>query len=176
MRAYIGALDLILFAALVGHDDDLDAPSSVQKRYGIADRPRRRPATVPAYHNVVQPERRLLNVGNDDDWPPGIEQRGFDNILLDHFGLRLRLPDNGQIEAPRDLAELIARADQACADCQGLSLNTRARACRCKTFPSRFDRSFVMPFKHFQLWRNVAGARNRNGRTVKKDDPRQVGV
>src|SRR5215469_4735513 len=90
--------------------------------------------------------------------------------------LRLHLPDNGQIEAPCDLAELIARADQACADRQRLSLNTRARACRCKTFLSRFDRSFVMPFKHFKFWRNVAGARNRHGRTVKKDDPCQVGV
>ena len=117
MRAYIGALDLILFAALVGHVDDLDAPGSAQKRHGIADRTRRRSATVPAYHNVIQPERRSLNVGNDDDRPPGTEQRGFDDILLDHFGLRLRLPDNGQIEASRDLAELIARADQACADC-----------------------------------------------------------
>src|SRR6516164_6936995 len=117
MRAYIGALDLILFAALVGHVDDLDAPGSAQKRHGIADRTRRCSATVPAYHNVIQPERRSLNVRNDDDRPPGIEQRGFDDILLDHFGLRLRLPDNGQIEAPRDLAELIARADQACADC-----------------------------------------------------------
>src|SRR6516225_3604734 len=107
MRAYIGALDLILFAALVGHDDDLDAPGSAQKRYGIADRPRRRPAAVPAYHNVVQPERRLLNVGNDDDRPPGIEQRSFDNIL--HFGLRLHLPDNGQIEAPRDLSSSAIR-------------------------------------------------------------------
>src|SRR5215469_3644084 len=117
MRAYIGAHDLILFAALVSHVDDLDAPGSAQKRHGIADRPRRRSATVPAYHNVIQPERRSLNVGNDGDRPPGIEQRGFDDILLNHFGLRLRLPDNGQIEAPRDLAELIARADQACADC-----------------------------------------------------------
>src|SRR6516225_12406092 len=125
MRAYIGALDLILFATLVGDYDDLDAPGSAQKRHGIADRPRRRPASVPAYHNVVQLERRFLNVGDDDDRPPGIEQRGFDNILLEHFGLRLRLPDNGQIEAPRDLAELIARADQACADRQRLSLNTR---------------------------------------------------
>src|SRR6516225_5290120 len=107
MRTYIGALDLILFAALVGDRDNLDAPSSAQKRYGIADRSRRRPATVPAYHNMVQLERRFLNVGNDDDRPPGIEQRGFDNILLDRFGIRLRLPDNGQIEAPRDLAELI---------------------------------------------------------------------
>src|SRR5262249_33962178 len=85
MRAYISALDLILFATLVGHVDDPDAPSSVQKRYSIADRPRRRPATVPAHHNVVQPERRLLNVGNDDDRPPGIEQRGFDNIFLDRI-------------------------------------------------------------------------------------------
>jgi hypothetical protein len=33
MGAYIGALDLILFAALVGHDDDLDALGSAQKRY-----------------------------------------------------------------------------------------------------------------------------------------------
>src|SRR5215471_4901497 len=86
MRAYICALDLILFAALVGHDDDLDALGSAQKRYGIADRPRGHSAAIPAYHNVVQPERRLLNVGNDDDRPPGIEQRGFNNILLDHFG------------------------------------------------------------------------------------------
>src|SRR5215831_8685221 len=76
----------------------------------------------------------------------------------------------------RAMAELIARADHACADRQRLSLNTGARACRCETFLSRFDRSFVMPFKHFQFWRNVAGARNRNGRTVKKDDPCQVGV
>src|SRR6516164_4614237 len=106
MRAYIGALDLILFAALVGHVDDLDAPGSAQKRHGIADRTRRSAASVPAYHNMIQPERRSLNVGNNDDRPPGIEQRGFDDILLDHFGLRLRLPDNGQIEAPRDLAEL----------------------------------------------------------------------
>ena len=59
MRAYIGALDLILFAALVGHDDDLDALGSTQKRYGIADRPRGHSATIPAHHNVVQPERRL---------------------------------------------------------------------------------------------------------------------
>src|SRR6516165_11435192 len=176
MRAYIGALDLILFAALVGHDHDLDPPGSAQKRYGVADRPRRRSATVPAYYNVIQPERRLLNVGNDDDRPPGIEQRGFNNILLDHSGLRLYLPDNGQIEAPRDLAELIARADQAGANRQRLSVNTRARACRRETFPNRFDRSFVMPFKHFQFWRNVAGARNRHGRAVKKDDPCQVGV
>src|SRR6516164_2951725 len=152
MRAYIGALDLILFAALVGHDDDLDAPGSAQKRYGIADRPRRHSATIPAYHNVVQPERRLLNVGNDDDRPPGIEQRGFDNTLLAHLGLRLHLPDNGQIEAPRDLAELIARADQACADRQRLSLNTRARACRCKTFLSRFDRSFVISRRAKPVW------------------------
>jgi hypothetical protein len=46
MRAYIGAFDLILFAALVGDDDNLDASGPSQKRYGIADRPRRRPATV----------------------------------------------------------------------------------------------------------------------------------
>src|SRR6516165_527646 len=116
MRAYIDALDLILFAALVGHVDDLDAPGSAQKRHGIADRTRRRSATVPAYHNVIQPERRSLNVGNDDDRPPGTEQRGFDDILLDHFGLRLRLPDNGQIEAPRDLAELSRRAKPAWSD------------------------------------------------------------
>jgi hypothetical protein len=58
--------------------------------------------------------------------PPESVQRGFDNILLDHFGLRLCLPNNCQVEAPRDLAELIARADQACADRHRLS---HPRAC-----------------------------------------------
>ena len=66
MCAYIGAFDLILFAALGGDDDDLDASDPSQKRHGIADRPRCCPATVPAYHNMVQLERRFLDVRNDD--------------------------------------------------------------------------------------------------------------
>ena len=59
---------------------------------------------------MVQLERRFLNVRNDDN-PPGIEQRGFDNVLLDRVGFRLRLPDNREIEAPRNYAELVAGDD-----------------------------------------------------------------
>ena len=116
---------------------------------------------------MVQLERRFLNIRNDEDRPAGIEQSAFDNDLLDRVGFRLRLPDNGEIETPRDLAELVAGADQACADRQRLGLNARARTCRCEAFPSSFDRGLVMPFNHFQFWGNVAGARNRHDRCRK---------
>jgi hypothetical protein len=92
------------------------------------------------------------------------------------LGLRLRLPDNGEIVASRDLAELVAGADQACTERQRFSFNACACAGPCETLPDRFDRSFVMPFNHFQFGRNIAGARNRHDRTVKENDPRQVSI
>jgi len=118
MRAHICALDLILLARFVGDDDDLDASGPLQKRHGIADRPRRRPAAIPADHHTVELERRLLSVTNYDERPAGVEQRGFDNDPLDRIGPRLRLTDYREIEAPRDPAELLTRADQACAERQ----------------------------------------------------------
>ena len=136
MRAYIGAFDLILFAGLVADDDDLDAPGLSQKWHGIADRPRRCPATVPANHDVVQLERLFLDIWDDDKRSAQIEQRGFDNVLLDRVGFRLRLSDNGQIEAPRDLAELVAGADQACAERQRFGLNARAYTCGREALPN----------------------------------------
>jgi len=127
MCAYIGAFDLILFAWLVADDDGLDASGPSQKRHGIADRPRRCPATVPANHDVVQLERRFLDIRNDDERFTGIEQRGFDNVLFDRVGSRLRLPDNGEVEAPRDLTELSPALTKLALSVSGSTL-TPARA------------------------------------------------
>ena len=73
-------------------------------------------AAVPAHHDAVELERLFLNVGNDDDRPAGFEQRGFGDDFFDRARLRLGLSDDGQIEAPRDAAELIADAGEAGAE------------------------------------------------------------
>jgi hypothetical protein len=108
--------------------------------------------------------------------PPEIKQRGFDDVLIDWVRFRLRLRDNGHIEAPGHLAELVAGAGQACAEHQRLGLNAGACAGRHEAFPSGFDRGLIMPFNHFQFWGNVTCVRNRHDRTVKQNDSRQVGV
>ena len=128
MLCHIGALDLVLLAALVGDDDDLDLARLLQQRHGVGDGARGGAAAVPAHHDAVELERILLNIGNDDHRPAGLEQGGFGDHLFHGALSGLGLPDNRQIEAPRDTAELVADAGEAGAERKRLGGHAR-RAC-----------------------------------------------
>ena len=55
--------------------------------------------------DALERQAALLDVGYDDDGTPGFEQRAFDDQFVGRSLLALRLADNGDVEAPRDLGE-----------------------------------------------------------------------
>ena len=177
MLAHIGAFDLVLLAALIGDDDDLDAAGLGQKRHGVGDGARRLPAAVPAHHDIVELERRLLDIGHQDHRPAGFEQRGLGDDLFHGRGLGLGLADDGEIEAPRDAAELVAGAGEAGDERQRLRRQRVALGRRGETVDGGFRGGFVvglLRLDHFGG--DVAGRRYRNDRIVEKSDAGQMRV
>src|SRR4029077_9182145 len=75
------------------------------ERHGIDDDARGRASAVPTDERALAREGPLLDVRHDDDGTPGFEQRAFDDEFVGRSLLALRLTDNGDVEAPRDLGE-----------------------------------------------------------------------
>ena len=68
--ADISALDVILFSAFIGDDDNFDRTAFAENRNCIRNSARRCAAAVPANHRIVDFERSLLDVGHYKHWPP----------------------------------------------------------------------------------------------------------
>ena len=83
-----------------------------RSRNGMASAMARAAVRPPSQHDhdAVELEALLLDVGHDDDRPAGLEQRALDHQLLGRAVFALRLPDDGEVEAPRDAAEQRAGA------------------------------------------------------------------
>src|SRR5271165_3071213 len=175
MLADVGALDFILLAAFVGHDDDFDATAVADDRYGVSDGPGGGAAAVPANHHIVGFERCLLNVRYHDHRPAGFEERGFADDLLHAADFRLRLADNRKIEAPRHAGELIAGTGEAGARRQRFGGNPGLVGDSAEDFDRGFGGGFVvLALGLNDLGRNVAGAGNRHDGIVNERDAGQV--
>src|ERR1700691_2555716 len=74
MLAEIGARDLLLLAAFIRNNDDLDAFRLLQQRHRIANSACGGAAAVPANHNLIELERVFLNVRDDNDRASGFKQ------------------------------------------------------------------------------------------------------
>ena len=110
--AHIGAFDLILLAAFVGDDDYLD--ESCRSSSGIASAIARAAARLPSQHTMTRSSLSgaFWMKGTNDDRPARIEQGGFDDLFFNRTPLGFGLPDNGEIEAPCNTAELVASASE----------------------------------------------------------------
>src|ERR1700683_4975957 len=115
MLAEIGASDLILLAAFIPNNDNLDALRLFQQRPRIADGACGGAAAIPAHHDLIELERVFLDVRDDNDRASGFEQGGLGNNFFDSAFLRLGLSDDREIEAARNAAEHLADAGEACA-------------------------------------------------------------
>ena len=108
---------------------------------------------------------------------PDSNKADFGDDLLDGACLRLGLPDDGQIEASRDAAELLADPGETGAERERLGGDAGAGARRGETVERRSRRRFVVALlglDHFG--RNISGARNRNDRIVEERYSGEVGV
>ena len=63
---------------LVGNDEQFSGERFLQHRQCIIDGTRRGAASVPAAHNPTEIRSFLLDVGDNDDRPSGLEQRRLD--------------------------------------------------------------------------------------------------
>ena len=90
---------------------------------------------------------------------PDSNKAEFGDDLLDGACLRLGLPDDGQIEASRDAAELLADPAEAGAERKRLGGDAGAGARRGETVERRSRRRFVVALLGFDhLGRNISGA------------------
>ncbi len=92
-------------------------------------------------------------------------------------GLRLGLADDGEIEAPRDAAELIAGAGETGAERERLGREAGAPGRLGEAIDGGLRAGFVvglLRFDHFG--RDIAGARNRNDRIVDEGDAGKMRV
>ena len=69
----LAAFGLILLAALVGDDDQLDASGAFEQRHGVGDGACRGRAAVPTRHDPIELEPFLVAIGHDDHRPAGVE-------------------------------------------------------------------------------------------------------
>ena len=76
----------------------------------------------------VELERCFLNVGHEDYRPHQIEQSTFGNLRFERPRLGFGLADNGEIEAPRDAAELVACTSEARAKVSGSAERPHAKS------------------------------------------------
>ena len=100
---------------------------------------------LPSQHTITRSSlsRLLLDIGHDDDRPPGFEQRASIMSSSEAPSSRLRLPDDREVEASRDLAEQVGAAATLASSSARLDRNPRRLGRRRRTAQPRPSRSLL---------------------------------
>ena len=69
----ISTRHFITLYRLARHYDYVDRVGASEERHGIPDGTCRSTAAIPAHHDAIELEAGLLNVGDDEHRPPGLE-------------------------------------------------------------------------------------------------------
>ena len=108
---------------------------------------------------------------------PDSNRADFGDHFLDRARLRLGLADDGEVEAPRQAAELVAGAGKAGAERERLGRDAGARGRLVEPLDRGLRRGRVLALLHLDhVGRDVAGAGDRNDRVVEEGEPRDMGL
>src|SRR5258705_3838643 len=95
------------FGALSVRNNNTRLAGAGEKRQGIGDRSRGRPAAIPAHHDMIEFEAIFLNKGNDEHRSSGFEQRRLNDDIR---GRMIPVPEkaaaNAVEQAAKSLREL----------------------------------------------------------------------
>ncbi len=95
------------FGALSVRNNNTRLAGAGEKRHGIGDRSRGRPAAIPAHHDMIEFEAVFLNKGNDEHRSSGFEQRRLnDDIRGRMIPVPFKLANDGKIESSCDMRKL----------------------------------------------------------------------
>jgi len=134
-------------------------------------------AAVPARHDAVELERGPLDIGHHDHRPAGFEQHAFRDQFFHGALVGLGLADDGEVEAARDLSELLAGPGKAGG--QHGRLGRYAGAFRRRRKPGHGGlrrRLTVALLGLYHLRRDVTGGGDRDDRVVGECDAGDVRV